>query len=163
MTGIAAGFGGVFGTPLAGAIFALEVIAIGRISHESLVPCLLASVVGDWSCAAWGVHHTDYHQVIRHAPAHRLAPARQGRRRVGRVRSGEPAVRGDGTWRDSDCSSGTFPGRSLRPAVGGLIIIALVYALGTRDYLGLGVHAPPGEPNGVSILSSFQPDGAHPF
>ena len=47
MAGVAAGFGAVFGTPLAGAVFAMEVLAIGRMSYESLVPCLAASVVGD--------------------------------------------------------------------------------------------------------------------
>ena len=47
MAGVAAGFGAVFGTPLAGAVFAMEVLAIGRMSYESLVPCLAASVIGD--------------------------------------------------------------------------------------------------------------------
>src|SRR5690606_19797309 len=60
MAGVAAGFGAVFGTPLTGAVFALEVLAIGRMSYEALVPCLIASILGDWTCAAWGVHHTDY-------------------------------------------------------------------------------------------------------
>jgi H+/Cl- antiporter ClcA len=47
MAGVAAGFGAVFGTPLAGAVFAMEVLAIGRMSYESLIPCLAASIVGD--------------------------------------------------------------------------------------------------------------------
>jgi H+/Cl- antiporter ClcA len=47
MAGIAAGFGAVFGTPIAGAIFALEVLAIGRIEYYALIPCLIAAVVGD--------------------------------------------------------------------------------------------------------------------
>src|SRR5882762_5036607 len=34
-TGIAAGFGAVFGTPVTGAIFALEVLALGRIRHDA--------------------------------------------------------------------------------------------------------------------------------
>jgi H+/Cl- antiporter ClcA len=33
--GVAAGFGAVFGTPLTGTIFALEVIAIGRIQYNA--------------------------------------------------------------------------------------------------------------------------------
>lgn len=45
--GIAAGFGGVFGTPLAGAVFALEVLAVGRMSYDALIPCLIAAVIGD--------------------------------------------------------------------------------------------------------------------
>ena len=60
MAGISAGFGSVFGTPLAGMVFGLEVLAVGRIRYDALIPCLVASVVGDWTCAAWGVHHTHY-------------------------------------------------------------------------------------------------------
>src|ERR1700744_3552711 len=59
-TGIAAGFGAVFGTPVAGAIFALEVLALGRIRYDALLPCLMASVFADLTCKAWGIHHTQY-------------------------------------------------------------------------------------------------------
>ena len=38
ITGISAGFASVFGTPLAGAIFALEVMIIGRVRFEAIVP-----------------------------------------------------------------------------------------------------------------------------
>ena len=38
MAGISAGFGSVFGTPLAGAIFGLEVLAIGKVRYDALVP-----------------------------------------------------------------------------------------------------------------------------
>ncbi|WP_319799562.1 chloride channel protein [Lichenihabitans sp. PAMC28606] len=51
-TGIAAGFGAVFGTPVAGAVFALEVLAVGRVQYQALVPCILAAIVGDWTCHA---------------------------------------------------------------------------------------------------------------
>ena len=45
MTGISAGFASVFGTPLAGAVFALEVLAVGRVEYAALVPCLVAALV----------------------------------------------------------------------------------------------------------------------
>src|SRR5208282_929985 len=67
MAGISAGFGSVFGTPLAGAIFGLEVLFVGRLRYDALVPCLVASVVGDWTCSAWGVLHTHY--VVPSLPA----------------------------------------------------------------------------------------------
>jgi H+/Cl- antiporter ClcA len=49
----------------------------------------------------------------------------------------------------------------LIPVVGGLIIIALTFILGTRDFLGLGVINP--DPNGVSIVSTFKDGGANYF
>jgi H+/Cl- antiporter ClcA len=64
MAGISAGFGSVFGTPLAGMVFGLEVLAVGRLRYDALIPCLVGSVVGDWTCngvcSLWGVHHTHY-------------------------------------------------------------------------------------------------------
>src|SRR3984957_13974884 len=64
-TGIAAGFGAVFGTPVTGAIFALEVLALGRIKHNTLMPCLIASFLADLTCSAWGIQHTQYHILFR--------------------------------------------------------------------------------------------------
>src|SRR5579863_10777610 len=60
MSGISAGFASVFGTPLAGAVFGLEVLAIGRIRYDAILPCFIAAVVADVVCRAWGVHHTAY-------------------------------------------------------------------------------------------------------
>ena len=58
MSGIAAGFGSVFGTPLTGAIFAMEVLAIGKMNYQALIPCLIASIIGDQVTTAWGITHT---------------------------------------------------------------------------------------------------------
>ncbi len=51
------GFGAVFGVPLAGAVFALEVQSIGRVRYEALVPALTASVVGDLVVGGLGYEH----------------------------------------------------------------------------------------------------------
>jgi H+/Cl- antiporter ClcA len=56
-----------------------------------------------------------------------------------------------------------IPYAAVRPVVGGLIIIALVWMLDTRTYLGLGVHTIPGDAHGVSILTAFQDGGATPW
>ncbi|KVD89552.1 voltage-gated chloride channel protein [Burkholderia sp. ABCPW 14] len=60
MGGIAAGFASVFGTPLAGAVFGLEVLAIGRLRYDALLACVAASIVADAVCRLWGIHHTVY-------------------------------------------------------------------------------------------------------
>lgn len=61
MCGISGGFGSIFGTPLAGTVFGLEVIAIGLISHKALLPCFAASFTGDLVASRlWGVHHIHY-------------------------------------------------------------------------------------------------------
>ncbi len=61
--GIAGGFGAVFGTPIAGAVFGLEVVHVGRVEYSSLVPALVASVVGDFTVRALGIHHSLFPEV----------------------------------------------------------------------------------------------------
>jgi H+/Cl- antiporter ClcA len=43
--GISAGFSSVFGTPIAGALFAVEVLVLGKIMHEMLFPALVAAIM----------------------------------------------------------------------------------------------------------------------
>lgn len=44
--GISAGFATVFGTPVAGAIFGVEVLVLGQIFYDVLFPCFVAGIVG---------------------------------------------------------------------------------------------------------------------
>lgn len=67
MAGISAGFASVFGTPLAGAVWALEVLAIGRLRYDALLACTVAAIVANQVCSLWGVHHTHY--LIAEIPA----------------------------------------------------------------------------------------------
>jgi H+/Cl- antiporter ClcA/PII-like signaling protein len=147
MAGISAGFGSVFGTPLAGMMFGLEVLAVGRVRFEGLVPCLVASYVGDWTCTLWGVHHTHYlvHEV----------PALSGWLVLAVLLAS--CLFGLVSLVFAELTAGLHwlfarlirwgPGRAI---LGGFIIIGLVEWLGTRDYLGLGIPM---------IVQSFQPGG----
>lgn len=60
--GIGAGFASVFGTPLAGAVFALEVIIVGRMRYDAILPIFLASFFANYACHAWGyqTHSVQY-------------------------------------------------------------------------------------------------------
>lgn len=164
MCGIAAGFGAVFGTPLTGAVFAMEVLVIGRIQYDALIPVLAASLVGDATCTAWGIHHTVYHlDVAPGAGSHAAFDA------VLLVKVTSAAIAfglaarlfASLTHRLQRAFARCIPYAPLRPAAGAAVVIVMVYLLGTRDYLGLGVQAPP--QGTVSILASFEPGGATPF
>ncbi len=60
---LAGGFGAVFGVPLAGAVFALEVQSIGRVRYEALVPALAASIVGSLTVSGLGYEHDVHRQL----------------------------------------------------------------------------------------------------
>jgi len=58
--GISAGFAAVLGTPVAGAVFAAEVLFIGRLYYGVLLPSLTSSGVGFYIASAWGVEHLQF-------------------------------------------------------------------------------------------------------
>lgn len=136
MCGISSGFGAVFGTPLAGTIFGLEVLAIGVISYEALLPCFIASYVGHLVTTAWGVNHIHYSIGI--VPA--LEWLLLLKIVAASVLFGLAALLFTQLTRWLKL---LFSKRITNPVfksvIGGFIIIALVYAFGTREYLGLGI------------------------
>jgi len=167
MAGIAAGFGGVFGTPIAGTIFALEVLAIGRMRYGGILPCLVAAIAADRTCLAWGIGHTHYEvaSLVSSPAAAHPAPFAWpllGWAVVGGILFGLASMLFSELTHAVHAVFRRLVGRPLlRPVVGGCLVIALVWLLGTRDYLGLGVTNP--DPDAVSITTAFQAGGARPW
>lgn len=136
MAGISAGFASVFGTPLAGAIFGLEVLMIGRLRSDALLPCLVAAVLADQVTQLWGVQHSHY--AIGGATALSLwsltamvlAGALFGL--TGRLFAAATHGLGHAMKR-------WLPYAPLRPLLGGTLIAAAAWWLGTERYLGLGL------------------------
>lgn len=58
--GISAGFSSVFGTPLAGAVFGLEVFLIGSMVYGAILPSFLAAIIANMVTNAWGADHIHY-------------------------------------------------------------------------------------------------------
>ncbi|MEZ6067157.1 MAG: voltage-gated chloride channel family protein [Planctomycetaceae bacterium] len=164
MSGVSAGFGGVFGTPVAGTIFAMEVLSIGRMKYAALVPCLIAGIASDQACLAWGIQHTHYHvgsQLAAGSPLH-LAPLTMpllGKSIVAGALFGLVSVLfAECVHGLQDVFKSAIKWPLLRPAVGGSLIIGMMLLLNTTDYLGLGVSSTDAEQ--VTIQSSFRPGGA---
>jgi H+/Cl- antiporter ClcA len=164
MTGMAAGFAAVFGTPVTGAIFALEVLAIGRIQYDALMPCLIASVLADITCGAWGIHHTQYsihfsggnHSFLPFIHFDFLLLAEV-------VLAGITFGLASFLFSTLSHSIKFYSKKWIRPAwlipvAGGLLIIGLTAMVGSQDYLSLGVTGK--DSHSVSIVSCFHAGGA---
>jgi H+/Cl- antiporter ClcA len=136
MCGISGGFGSIFGTPLAGAVFGLEVLTFGVISYEALLPCFIASYIGHLVTSAWGIGHIHYSMgtvpsfdtilVVKVVFASVLFGLTS-------------LLFTTMTHKLKALFTRLFSNPALKSFIGGLIIIALVYMIGTRDYLGLGI------------------------
>lgn len=66
--GVSAGFASVFGTPVAGAIYGVEVLAIGRIRHDFLFPAIVSGAISFETSRLWGIPYTYYHYQFFPAP-----------------------------------------------------------------------------------------------
>ena len=66
MTGMAAFFAALFGTPLAAAIFAMAVISVGIIYHTALLPCLISSLTAYGISLLLGIEPTRFAVSVPH-------------------------------------------------------------------------------------------------
>ena len=133
---IAAGFGSVFGTPLAGAVFALEVILSGRLQYKALFPAFAAAILAEYVTRLWHTQHTVYN--IGLIPAVALLPVLYAV--IAGIAFGLCAAVFSKTMHYTGAlyiRKINYP--PLRPFMGGILIAAGVWALGTTRYIGLGI------------------------
>jgi H+/Cl- antiporter ClcA len=161
MAGIAAGFAAVFGTPVSGTVFAMEVIAIGSIKYDALLPCLIASLLANFTCNSWGIQHTLYRIHFMHSDNNGFFGIDYlliGKTVIAGIVFGLVAyLFGEMQHAVKVYSNRLIKIKWLIPAIGGCIIIGLSILLNTRDYLGLGVISE--NPNGISIVNAFTQGG----
>lgn len=148
ITGIAAGFSAVFGTPLAGIVFGWEVVNIGKIKNKAIVPSIIAAIVADLTCKYCGIVHTRY------------------------TISFVPEINWQGVFLAIAAGIGFgivarfytfilhlftnvfnryiyFP--PLRPFIGGILLLMIIWLLPTTKYIGLGI------PTIVTSFHELQP------
>jgi H+/Cl- antiporter ClcA len=131
---LSGGFGAMFGVPMAGAVFGLEVQTMGRVRYEALIPALTASIVGDRVVRGLGgIHESTPHPMPEIDPALLLKVALAG---AAFALAG--AVFIELTHAIKRLMAALIVWPPLRPLVGGIVIIALAL-LTSRDYLGLSL------------------------
>jgi len=137
VTAIAGGFGSVFGVPVTGAVFALEVQRVGRVRYEAIIPAFVASIIGDAVVRVLGVHHTHFPVL----PGFDWSATVAWQLAVLGVIAGLVAMSFVFlTHTVRDTMKKFVAWYPARPMIGGVVVTALILAFGWRDYSGLSVH-----------------------
>jgi H+/Cl- antiporter ClcA len=137
MCGISGGFSGVFGTPLAGTVFGMEMLAVGGIRYAALLPCLAAAVAADLTVRLLDIPHTHY-AIATPVPELGLLPVALVA--LAGVAFGlASAFFSESVRLVERLSRRWLPQPVWRTALGGVAVIAITLALGTRAYNGLSL------------------------
>ncbi|MFT4036936.1 MAG: chloride channel protein, partial [Thermomicrobiales bacterium] len=120
-----------------GAVFGMEVLAVGGMRYDALIPCLVAAIAGDLAVRLVGVHHVHY-------------PVESGFPEISLQIVLLVAVAGvafglasllfsEATAAIEHVSKRYLPNPMLRTFTGGVFVIIITLALGTRAYNGLSL------------------------
>lgn len=136
LMGMSSGFGSLFGTPFAAAIFATEVILLQRKNIWMILPCLFTSIIANETCKLLQAKHSIYTQVnidifnIKYLSFSIIAGCLFG------------LVATSFTYLTrflEHLFARTIKHTLLKPIIGGTIIVFLAYTFSLWDYLGLGI------------------------
>ena len=137
MCGMSAAFSALFGTPMAAAVFALEVVSVGVMYYAALMPCMIASLIASGFAAGMGVTPESFH--VTDIPALTVETGLK----MGVIALGCAvvsimfciALNGAaglyGRW---------FKNKYVRVAVSACLVIVVTFILRTNEYMGAGAE-----------------------
>lgn len=137
MCGMSAAFAALFGTPIAAAVFAMEMVSVGVMYYAAIVPCTLSAIIGVSLAGALGVSPTAFQ--IAAVPDFSVVLLLQVIA-MGVMCAALSAVFCMVMHLSPKLYERYLPNPILRAAVGGAIVIALSLLFGTRDYNGAGTE-----------------------
>ncbi len=133
---VAGGFGAVFGTPIAGTVFALEFARIGKVSYAAILPALLTAFLSNFVTHLYPVHHTHY--SIDLVP--QLNLTHFGIAIIAGICFGIAAfIFSSGLNKLGIFFKSKIKYPPLRPFLGGVLLVILFKLLNTSDFMGLGI------------------------
>ena len=135
MTGMAAFFAALFGTPLAATVFAMAVISVGLLYHAAFLPCFFASMTAYGISLLLGVEPTRFAVT---APA--VEPLMLGRVLVLAALCAVVSVVFCGALHHTEANLHKhLKNPWLRAALGGALLLGLSLIPGNTDYNGAGM------------------------
>lgn len=136
MCGMSAGFAALFGTPMAAAIFSLEVISVGNMQYSALVPCIISAFTARFISGAFGVAAEAFTVVG-------IPVFTPGNMVIFSLFGGTLGMLSmvfcDFMHHTEHLYKKWLPDAYLRILVAGILIVGLSLAVGTDRYLGSGI------------------------
>ncbi len=133
--GISSGFAAVFGTPLAGAFFAIEILSITNTKKNQLAASLFVAYIAHYSCLAWQVKHTIY--SIPNIPEISLTTLAWAI--FAGILFGLTAFAFTTTGKLFENVFNKIKFAPLRPFIGGIIIALFIVVFNSTKFIGLGI------------------------
>ena len=136
MCGMSAAFSALFGTPMAAAIFALEVVSVGVMYYTALMPCVISALIATKFAAGLGIHPETFH--VMNVPEITMINALK----MGTIAIGCAAI--SVVFCVALRQTGVFfheklKNKYIRAVVAGVVIILITILLQTTDYMGAGI------------------------
>ncbi len=149
--GISAGFASVFGTPVAGAIFGVEVLFIGNILYEVLLPSFISGIISYHISSALGI--TYFYHPIHFVPV--FSEGLLMKVIVAGIFFGIVSLITIETMQlFKNISSKIKLWNPLKGLIGGLILVALTFIF-SKQFLGLGLETIKSTLEGKTVLWYF--------
>lgn len=151
MCGMSACFAALFGTPVAAAVFCIEVISVGVMYYAALVPCMIASVSAAVTASLLGIHAESF-----------TIPVISGidivtvlRVLVLGILCALVSILFCRTMHFAGFLGQKIKNRYLRIVIGGVIVVAVTTLLGTQMYSGAGMDVVAEALSGTARPESF--------
>lgn len=137
LSGMSAAFAALFGTPMAAAIFPMEVTSVGIMYYSALVPCVFSAFIGEYVSVLLKVRTLRIPYLIDEVPSFYSANCMKAIF-LAVCFAAAGALFCIMLHRTAHLFQKWFPNQYLRVFVGGASVILLAMLLRTTDYLGLG-------------------------
>lgn len=152
MCGMSAGFAALFGTPVTSAVFAMEVVSVGVMYYAALVPCAVSALLALWIAGAFGAKPESF--AVSGVPRLQPVPFLQVLL-LALLCAAVSAAFCYLLHKAGVLYKKYIANSYLRAAAGGALVLALMLACGTRDYLGAGMDVISAALHGAARPEAF--------